>query len=323
MQYSFSKVFSMHRSVAVSSKVARGKKKESGDRSVNGYLLLWLACLLLSACCCCRLHLCRSLGELRTHSPGPAGFVYSEFSCKRATATSFPLSKHTGGGDTAPAFSGLRVYLQLTWEVGLPLSPVEFSSFCHSHKLSHSWLLGAWPRSHQSLSGQARLVYLQFQEGFPSSPLRCSGHPSPPSLLHVLILLIAYYSVSLFSPGGGRSVQGAMLIWPRVVCGSTAYDLAHLVHVFPSRLVAGDWWWPGGPPGFSVQCEVEILWAGWRCGGVKVLPLFGSFACKVCLQHLYKISLEAHFLLPPSSRYLGISSNLFIYFAILQYVLKE
>jgi hypothetical protein len=26
------------------------------------------------------------------------------------SATSFPLSKHTGGGDTAPTFSGLRVY---------------------------------------------------------------------------------------------------------------------------------------------------------------------------------------------------------------------
>jgi hypothetical protein len=38
------------------------------------------------------------------------------------TATSFPLSKHTGEGDTAPAFSGLRVYLQFTWEVGLLLS---------------------------------------------------------------------------------------------------------------------------------------------------------------------------------------------------------
>jgi hypothetical protein len=31
-----------------------------------------------------------------------------------ATAISFPLSKHTGGGDTASAFSGLCVYLQFT-----------------------------------------------------------------------------------------------------------------------------------------------------------------------------------------------------------------
>jgi hypothetical protein len=66
----------------------------------------------------------------------PCRFVYSEFSCAPAPATSFPLSKHTGGGDTAPAFSGLRVCLQFTWEVGLPPSPVEFSSHCRFYKLS-------------------------------------------------------------------------------------------------------------------------------------------------------------------------------------------
>jgi hypothetical protein len=49
----------------------------------------------------------------------PTGFVYSEFSYARAAAASFPLSKHTRGGDSAPAFSGQRVYLQLMWEVGL------------------------------------------------------------------------------------------------------------------------------------------------------------------------------------------------------------
>jgi hypothetical protein len=139
-----------------------------------------------------------------------------------ATATSFPLSKRTGGGDTA--FSGLCVCLQLMWEVGLPPSPVEFSSLCHSHKLSRSWLLGARPHSHQSLFGQAQLVYLQFWEGFPSPNLQHSV--CPPSLPCVFIVLIAYYSVSLFSTGGGWSIQGAMLIWPRVVCGSTAVLLS-------------------------------------------------------------------------------------------------
>jgi hypothetical protein len=60
----------------------------------------------------------------------------------RATATSFPLSKHTGAGDTAPAFSGLCVYLQFTWEVGPPPSPVEFSSHRCFYKLSCSCLMG-------------------------------------------------------------------------------------------------------------------------------------------------------------------------------------
>jgi hypothetical protein len=61
-------------------------------------------------------------GELSTHLTLQALFTQS--SPVQASATSFPLSKHTGEGDTALAFSGLCVCLQLTWEVGLPPSPV-------------------------------------------------------------------------------------------------------------------------------------------------------------------------------------------------------
>jgi hypothetical protein len=57
-------------------------------------------------------------GKLSTHLAPQALFTQS--SVCDATATSFPLSKHTGKGDTAPAFSDLRVYLQFMWEVGLP-----------------------------------------------------------------------------------------------------------------------------------------------------------------------------------------------------------
>jgi hypothetical protein len=80
---------------------------------------------------------------------------------------------HTGGSDTAPAFSGQRVYLQFTWEVGLPPSPVEFSSHCHFYKLSCSWLLGGATTPAFSI----QLIYLQFHEGFPLPPLWCSGCP--------------------------------------------------------------------------------------------------------------------------------------------------
>jgi hypothetical protein len=55
-----------------------------------------------------------------------------------------------------------------------------------------------------------------------SLPPIFSTQCAPPSFLHVLIVLIAYYSISLFTPGGGQSVQGAMLLWPRLVCRSTA-----------------------------------------------------------------------------------------------------
>jgi hypothetical protein len=111
------------------------------------------------------------------------------------TATSFPLSKHIGGGDTAPAFSGLRVYLQFTWEVGLPPSPVEFSSHRHFYKISHSCLLGMWHHS----------CLLQ--------PACCEEFPLPPfstqstllSLLRVFSVVIAHYLAFffLFFPGWG------------------------------------------------------------------------------------------------------------------------
>jgi hypothetical protein len=136
-------------------------------------------------------------GELSTHLAPQALFTQSS-PVRDATATSFPLSKHTGGGDTAPTFSGLRVCLQFTWEVGLPPSPVEFFSLCHSHKLSCSWLLGASPAP--ALSGEARLVYLQFCEGFPSSS---SVLRVPHPLCYVSLLFLLVITEFLFFPWVG------------------------------------------------------------------------------------------------------------------------
>jgi hypothetical protein len=135
------------------------------------------------------------------------------------------------------------------WEVGLPHSPVKFSSLRHSHKLSCSLLLGAHPCSHQSLSSQAGLFIYSSGKDFCSPTLQCSVHPT----LFATCLYCSYCLLLSFSffPGGGQSLQGAMLFWPRVVSGSTAYRLAHLVHVFPSHLGTGNLR-PGGPPGFSV-----------------------------------------------------------------------
>jgi hypothetical protein len=85
--------------------------------------------------------------------------------------------------------------------------------------------------------------------------------PSPPLEFRVphplcwwsFLLLLLIFSFFLFSLGGGWSVQGAMLIWPRVFCGSTTCRLAHLVVcVFPSGLGAAVWWRHDSPPGFSV-----------------------------------------------------------------------
>jgi hypothetical protein len=78
---------------------------------------------------------------------------------------------------------------------------------------------------------------------------------TPPSLLCVFFIVV-YYSIwgffLFFSLGGGRSVQGAILIWPRVVWGSTTCCWAHLVVcIFPSGLEAGILQCRS-PPGFCV-----------------------------------------------------------------------
>jgi hypothetical protein len=91
----------------------------------------------------------------------------------------------------------------------------------------------------------------QLVRDFPSPTLHAQG--APPPLLRVFLLLLLIIQFFFFFPWVGVSVQGAMLIYPRVVCGSTACHLAHLVVcVFPSRLGAGIWWWHGSPPAFSI-----------------------------------------------------------------------
>jgi hypothetical protein len=136
-----------------------------------------------------------------------------------ATATSFPLSKHTGGGDTVPAFSGWHVCLQLMWEVGLPPSPVKFSSHCLFYKLSHSWLLGVC--RHSCLLQPASLFTILC--GVSPPHLLALRAPCPLCYMSFLLLLLITQFFFLFSLSGGQSVPGAMLIWPRVVCGSIAY----------------------------------------------------------------------------------------------------
>jgi hypothetical protein len=131
------------------------------------------------------------------------------------------------------------------WVISPLLWSFPPSATLTSFLTSGCWVCTAAP----TLSGYAQLVYLQFWEGFPCPPLQCSGHPTLfATCLYCYYCLVLSFS---FSPGVGQSVQGAMLIWPGVVCGSTTYCLAHLVRVFPSHLGMGVLW-PGSPPGFSI-----------------------------------------------------------------------
>jgi hypothetical protein len=108
------------------------------------------------------------------------------------TVTSFLFSKHTGGGDTAPSFSGQRVYLQFMWEEGLPpllwsFPPTTtFTSFPAPDCLA----CAATP------AFSSRLV-----RDFPSPPLRHSGCPTLfATYLFCYCLLFRFFF--LFSLGG-------------------------------------------------------------------------------------------------------------------------
>jgi hypothetical protein len=81
---------------------------------------------------------------------------------------------------------------------------------------------GCWARALAPTGASpARLACLLTVPGripLPQSLALSAPHPlSRVSLLFLLLITQFLF----FSPGGGRSVQGAMLLWPRVVCGST------------------------------------------------------------------------------------------------------
>jgi hypothetical protein len=123
----------------------------------------------------------------------------------QTTATSFPLSKHTGGGDIAPTFSGLLFVYSSRGRWVFPCSPVEFSSLCHSHKLSSSWLLGTCCRSHPLWPGLAYLFTVLGGIIFPPSSVLREPHPLCYMSLSFLLIITQF----LFSfPGCGSVCPG-------------------------------------------------------------------------------------------------------------------
>jgi hypothetical protein len=158
----------------------------------------------------------------------------------------FPFPS-TLGEVALPAFSGQCVYLQFTWEVTLPhlscgvfLPPPLLQAF---PLLVDGWVLPPLLPSLASL-----FIYSSVRD-CPSPPLWHSGHPALFAMcpFYCCCLLFSLF-FSLFSLDGARSVQRAILIWSRVVCGSTVCHLAHLVVCFSrasrrQHLVARDPSW--------------------------------------------------------------------------------
>jgi hypothetical protein len=96
----------------------------------------------------------------------------------------------------------------------------------------------------------AWLVYLQSGGGFPSPNLQCSVSPTlfPVCLYCSYCLLVSFSFFPRVEVGLSR---GLCCSGPGLSVGVLQYREAHLVHVLPSRLGAGDWC-PGGPPDFSI-----------------------------------------------------------------------
>jgi hypothetical protein len=123
MQYSFT-VFQLAGVIQLFSHQRLGdkEKKESGDSSENGI------CNCGLPACCCQPAVAGGViyadlwDELSTHLALQALFAQISPVSEPLLQT-FPFPS-TGKGDTAPTFSGLGVYLQIMWEVGLPPSPV-------------------------------------------------------------------------------------------------------------------------------------------------------------------------------------------------------
>jgi hypothetical protein len=73
------------------------------------------------------------------------------------------------------------------------------------------------------VAGRGLFIYSSVRD---SPPPLFGAQGAPPSLLHVFIVHIAYYSVSLFLSGWGSVCPGGYAEWPRVVCGSTAVPIS-------------------------------------------------------------------------------------------------
>jgi hypothetical protein len=242
-------------SVVFSSEVGREKKKESGASSVNG-----ICGCGLPACCCQRavaggIIYADLRGKLNTHLALQALFTQSSpvskplllafhFPSTLGEKTLYPISQacvfvySSCGKWVFPLSCGVFLPLLLlqafpllitgwhfcscqlpclfTVHVGSGSSPLSCGVFLPPPLSQAFPLLVAWhtPGSHWSLSGPPGLFI------YSSSPnLWCSGCPTLfPTCLYCSYRLLFSFS---FSQGGGWSIQGVFLIWPRLVCGST------------------------------------------------------------------------------------------------------
>jgi hypothetical protein len=166
MQHSFSKLFSMQVKVSCFLFKGRVRGKKRVWRQVCEWLSVAGACLPTAVSLLLLVTLFMQISGVSLTLPLPHRLcLLRVLLCMSHCYKLFPFQAHWGRWHCT---CFLRPECLFTAHVGSGSSspPVESSSLCNSHKLSHSWLLGMRPNSHPLWPGQ--LVYLQFWEGFPS-----------------------------------------------------------------------------------------------------------------------------------------------------------
>jgi hypothetical protein len=167
-----------------------------------------------------------------------------------STATSFPLSKHTGGGDNCTRFSQACVFVYSSR--GKWVFPPLLWSFPPTAAFTSFPALDCWAHTPAPAGASLARPWLFIYSSEKDSPPPLFGaQGAPPSLQRVFLFLLLITQFLLFP-----RVEVGLSRW--LCCSSPMlsvrlpwYRLAYLVRVFPSRLGMGNWW-PRGPPGFSV-----------------------------------------------------------------------
>jgi hypothetical protein len=183
--------------------------------------------------------------EWAEHSPSPAGFVYLEFSGAQPPLLHAFLFPCILGEVTPHLLSQAGVFI-----------------YSSRGKWVFPPLLWSFPPTATFTSFPAPGCWVCATAPAFSSWLVVRNFPSPPSTLRVphplcyvspLLLLLIIQFLFLFSLGEGWFVQGAMLIWPRVVCGSTTVVLWSASSKAVCMLVAG---------GVEASWFLRLMWSG-------------------------------------------------------------
>jgi hypothetical protein len=189
---------------------------------------LCLLRVLLCGSLCYKLSPFQALGKVTLHPHCQACvFIYS--SCGRwvfyPLLWSFPPTA-TFTSFLAPDYWAVLLLLPAAMFVyssrGRWVFPPVLWSFPTSATLTSFPAPGCWAHAPTPARGSparpACLFTVLGRIPFPQSSVLSVPHPF--SLVSLLYLLLISQFL-FFSPGGGQSVQGAILLWPRLVCGST------------------------------------------------------------------------------------------------------